>query len=85
LTINPDIIPFTRSIEGGRAYAQVCLTCGHILGIRARLDSDPAPSPADLSDLQVARLRFVQWRLHAECTAQVEDSNDDGSSPPRAA
>ena len=69
--LNPSFSPFGRPIEGGRAYARTCSSCGHILGIRPHLDTDPPAAPSDLTEIQIARLRFVRWRLNAECRAQV--------------
>jgi hypothetical protein len=60
---NPDTLPFDRPLDGGRAFAQVCLSCGHSLGIRPRIESDPPITPSGLSDEELARLRFLQWRL----------------------
>ncbi|HEX8918661.1 MAG TPA: hypothetical protein VF898_09165 [Chloroflexota bacterium] len=60
---NPDTLPFDRPLDGGRAFAQVCLACGHSLGIRPRIDDDPPITPVGLSDQEMARLRFLQWRL----------------------
>ena len=65
------LIPFDRSLEGGRAYASACPACGHILEIRSRTESDPPIVPADLDSTQVARLTFVRWRLKDEAEAQI--------------
>lgn len=62
---------FSRPIEGGAAYAATCANCGHIVELRPRNDSDPRPGPPDLNDAEVARMRFVQWRLREECLAQL--------------
>lgn len=66
------LIAFDRSLEGGRAYAKSCPSCGHILEIRSRTESDPPIIPADLNPDQVARLTFVRWRLADEAEAQID-------------
>ena len=68
---NSPFLPFTKPLEHGHAYAQVCATCGHVLGLRPRVDSDPPVIPCDLSDTQIARLEFLRWRL-AEREAQIQ-------------
>jgi hypothetical protein len=70
-TLNFGLIPFSRAIDGGRAYAQVCTHCGHIIGLRPRFDSDPPAVPPILNTKQAARLAFVRWLLHDECEAQT--------------
>ena len=72
--MNSPSLPFTRVVEGGRAYAQTCKRCGRILGMRPHVETDPPAAPAELDDVQVKRLRFVQWRLRAECAAQIRVS-----------
>ena len=80
--INPASLPFGWPIEGGRVYAQVCPACGRVLQIRPRLAGDPPVLPDDLTAVQIARLRFVQWRLSADCIAQVRGSSDGGDGEP---
>lgn len=75
----------SRPVEGGRVYAQVCRHCGRVIGLRPRLDSDPLPSPNDLSDAQIARLRFVRWRLVDECAAQVHRAGEPEADFPSTA
>jgi hypothetical protein len=70
--------PFARPLAGGRAFAQVCPTCGHVLAIRPRLDTDPPLIPPGFTNSQLARLDFVKWLLHDEAIAQV-------TPPPTAA
>jgi hypothetical protein len=66
-----EILPFLRSIEGGRAYAQACEVCHHIIALRPHLDTDPPVVPRGLTDLEAARLLFLRWRLRSECNAQT--------------
>ena len=85
-TPNPELLPFGRPLDGGRAYAQTCTGCGRVLGLRPRGAGDPEICPPELTDLQVAHLRFVRWRLQAECLAQIHTSAfPDGTTPPRTA
>jgi hypothetical protein len=76
------LIPFDRSLEGGRAYASACPACGHILEIRSRTENDPPIVPTDLDSDQVARLTFVRWRLKDEADAQIDAAR---RFPPSAA
>jgi hypothetical protein len=69
-TTNPEPLPFARSLDGGRVYAQICSTCGHVLGLRPRLDTDPPAAPAELSDAQVAHLQFIRWLWRERPSAQ---------------
>jgi hypothetical protein len=69
--------PFSVAVEGGRAYARLCVVCGHVLSVRPREDADPALVPDGLNDQQIARLQFVRWRLNTDIDAQVRP---DGSS-----
>lgn len=62
---------FDRLLEDGLVLAQSCPSCGHIVGIRRRVTGDPWSSPAALSSIEQARLRFTRWRLAGECRAQV--------------
>jgi hypothetical protein len=63
---------FDRAVDGGRAFAGTCTTCSHVVAIRPRLSGDPPIIPGELSNAEIARLRFVRWRLQAECHAQVQ-------------
>lgn len=69
---NSPFVPFTRPIEGGQAYAQICASCGRVLGLRPRLDTDPPAEPCDLTEIQLARLRFLRWRLGTTAQPQLE-------------
>lgn len=82
---NSPFRPYVRVIDGGRAYAQICAACGRILRLRPRIDSDPIPHPLYLSEAHVARLRFVQWRLSADCRAQRGDGPERNEAPPGTA
>lgn len=62
----PDGLPFDRALEGGLVYAQTCSFCGHVLGLRQHLDSDPPILPPHLSGKEGQRLLFVRWRLAGE-------------------
>jgi hypothetical protein len=77
-TDNPELLPFTRSVDGGRAYAQTCTRCGHILGIRRAEDGDPPVDPHELNSTEVERLRFLRWRLDRRLP-------DPADTPPTAA
>ena len=68
--------PSVRAIEGGRAFAHVCTSCGHMLNVRPRTDEDPPVMPLYLSQLEIGRLRFVQWRLGDEARARLNSSQD---------
>ncbi|HEX6507799.1 MAG TPA: hypothetical protein VF221_09225 [Chloroflexota bacterium] len=81
-TVNLTDLPFSRSLEGGRAFAQTCAACGHILNVRSRLEGDPPAAPLDFNSMQLARLTFVRWRLAQEAEAQVHGEH---YSPPTAA
>jgi hypothetical protein len=70
-TLNPDHRPFTRPIEGGSAYARVCMACGRILSLRPRLPSDPPFVPPALTPQDVERLQFLKWRLSLECATKT--------------
>lgn len=63
--------PFDRPIEGGRAFAQVCVDCHRVVGVRPHLPTDPPALPDGFSSVEIARLHFVQWRLRGDCLAQV--------------
>lgn len=82
-SLNAAFVPFTHPVEGGRAYAQTCARCGRVLGIRPRVEGDPAPLP-DFSAPEIARLQFVRWRLAADCTAQIRHTGF-GDMPSHAA
>lgn len=58
--------PFDRSLEDGRAFAQCCPRCGHVIAIRSRVAADPPLMPAGLDAAQTARLNFVRWRLERQ-------------------
>jgi hypothetical protein len=81
-TVNPLILPFGRPIEGGRAYAQTCTSCGRVIGLRPRLGTDPTVLPLDLTSQQIERLIFVRWRLSEECAAQIGSRLSDGDGDP---
>jgi hypothetical protein len=78
-TENSAFAPFTKPIDGGQAYAQICKHCGRILGIRPRLKMDPPAIPPMLNTKQVARLRFVKWRLQNESILQIVPSDGSGA------
>ena len=81
--MNPSTLPFGRPIEGGRAYAQTCMTCGRILTLRPRDEADPRPAPPELTDLQLARLHFLRWLLGSDQAAPVD--RPDPADPPLSA
>lgn len=70
--VNSPFVPFTRPVEGGRAYAQICAFCGHVLGMRPYLETDPPPMPCDLTEIQAARLEFLLWRLRGADGPQLD-------------
>jgi hypothetical protein len=72
-SITSGSLPYSRALEGGVAYAQVCPSCGHILGLRPWLASDPPVAGQDFSSREIARLQFVRWRLSAEIQARTHD------------
>ena len=75
--VTPDVQLLVRPIEGGRAYAHMCSTCGRVVSVRPRTEADPPIIPSDLSQREVDRLRFVQWRLSAEAREQLLSSPDN--------
>jgi hypothetical protein len=77
-TINSRILPFSRPLSGGQAYAQTCSTCGHILRIRPHLETDPPAVPPYFNGNEAERLRFLKWRFS-------HDEPDPGDTPPNAA
>ena len=82
-TVTPETQLGVRAIEGGRAYAQLCMGCGHVLGIRPHTAADPPIAPLDLTQQEIDRLRFVQWRLRDEIRSHT--SGPDDTSPLTAA
>lgn len=60
-TVLSRISPFHRPVAGGRAYAQTCTRCRHIVGIRPQMRTDPPCAPADLTHREIERLLFVRW------------------------
>jgi hypothetical protein len=81
-TDNIEPSPYGRPLDGGRAYAQVCASCGRVIGLRPRLSGDPPAAPRNLTDQQIARLRFVRWRLHNECVAQIGRTSPGSEAGP---
>lgn len=77
-TENPTILPFNRVVDGGLAYAQTCPVCGHILKMRPHQPDDPPIEPPNLSSREVARLRFLRWRME-------NGALDPSDTPPHAA
>jgi len=68
-------------VDGGRAFARTCVACGHILDLRVRQHGDPPVIPAELDSSELARLRFLRWRLnpaHGPATGPAD-------TPPHAA
>lgn len=82
-TRNPETQFGGRSVEGGRAYAQLCTGCGHVLSIRPHTEADPPIIPMDLTQQEIDRLRFVQWRLRDEIYSHR--TGPDDTSPLTAA
>jgi hypothetical protein len=80
-TLSP-FLPFSQPIEGGRAFAQTCSSCGRIHGIRPWIEGDPPVFPDLLSRKELARLEFVRWRLRAECSAQVPSAAQRSRAAP---
>ena len=78
---NPKDRPYDRPMEGGQAFAQVCAACGHILDLRRRQAGDPPVIPAELDTSELARLRFLRWRLDPA----HEGRPAPGDTPPHAA
>lgn len=70
-------LPYSRSVDGGQAYARVCPACGRILQIRPHRRTDPPIVPRELDPTEIERLRFLRWRLD-----QLED---DGADFPQTA
>jgi hypothetical protein len=72
---NPTALAFDRPLAGGRAFAQACISCRRVLGIRPHSLGDPPETPEALDAVEVERLRFLRWRLEAECVAQIGDAD----------
>lgn len=82
---NSPFLPFSRPVEGGLAYAQTCLICGHVLGVRPRLDADPPAVPGVFSGAEAARLEFVRWRMQAAGFDRALDGPDLANKTPLSA
>ncbi len=82
---NSPFQPFSRPVEGGLAFAQTCQVCGHVLGLRPRLDVDPPAIPGELSSAEAARLEFVRWRMGSSSFDRSLDDPDYPNNSPRTA
>ncbi len=82
---NSPFLPFARRIDGGRAFAQTCSACGHVLGVRPRIASDPPAIPGELSSAEAARLEFMKWRMRSTNFDRTLDGPDSGNGTPLSA
>lgn len=64
--------PFTEKIESGIAYAQICRTCNHKVGVRPRLPSDPEPTNC-FNEKEIEYLKFTKYRLSSDIQVQLEE------------